>query len=469
MRWLLKDRRWERTILAVIAAAVIFQVFCEPIVGTADNRDYWRVTNQVGIGYRDSPDPTFFRNFQRDYVIVPEQPVKYLTSELLLARIALHINDVVSKDGLFDIRMMGFVHSAAYLAAIALLLAAFRRRKPWIRVAVGVASILIFTDVRLVAYFNSFYCEPAQLIFLITTIGFALHTADESRPRRQRFMLYAAFLVSTALFLFAKTQDLVFAFPLAVVAFRLFPSEAPRWRVRAAVAAAVVALFVWGMKSDAYEVTHQVNINITLDEEILPHSKTPDADLQELGDGDRANITFGSITVFYLHHPWRWWKVARRRLHEAFTRTPYGNFEKPLAGESQAFDEFSSWKTKNYPRSMWFWIIATSLYLGALGAKWRMGGREDRSLALTNAAWVVGCVLQFIAVVTFEANGTEKHFFIFNVLVDLVFVMSIVEIDAVVAMWRRRRSDRVATPIAVAEESQGVVASLEAEGVSPHC
>lgn len=456
MRWLLQGRRWERGVLAVIAAIVAYQVFFEPIVGTSDNRDYWRVMKQIGVGYKDSPDPTFFSHIQRDFVIVPKEEVKYLTSQVLLGHIAVSVNDVVSKDGHFDICVMGLVNSLAYLSAIAIFLAAVRGRKQWIRVCVGASALLIFTDVRLVAYFNSFYCESAQLVFLVATAGLALLTADESRTRRFRFVSYFAFLMCSVLFLFAKTQDLVFSFPIAVIASRLLPFAAPCRYLRSAIAAAFVVLFIWGMKSDAYAVTHQVNVNVTLDEEIFPHSKDPTADLHELGEGDRANVTFGRIAVFYAHHPIRWWKVAKRRLHEAFTRTPYGNFERPLHGESQAFDGFSKWKNRHYPRSLTFWIIVIVGYLTSLAAKWHLGGQQDRALALVNAMWTAGCVLEFIAIVTFEANGTEKHFFIFNVLVDLLFVMSLLEIDRVVGLWRDRRRPQIE---ATASSAASVAAS----------
>lgn len=434
MRWLLQGRRWERAILAAITVVVGYQLFCEPIVGTADNRDYWRVMKQIGVGYKESRDPTFFVNFQHDFVIVPKEEVKYLTSEVLLGRVAVLVNDVVSKDGLFDIRVVGLVHAVAYLGAIAVFLAAFRRRARWLRCVVGVSSLLIFTDVRLVAYFNSFYCEAAQLIFLILTIGCLLHVVETKRGT-----WFLAFLVCAVLFLFAKSQDLPLCFPIGFIAAYVAPNKTRMGRT--ALATLFVGLFVWGMASDAYAVTKGINVQVTLDEEILKHSKQPEMDLAELGDGSRTAVTFVSIAKFYAHHPLRWWAVAKRRLHEAFTRTPYGNFERPLSGESKAFAGFSDWKTKHYSRWLWFWLIAICAYGALLFCRWRTGDRDARASTICNAMWVVACILEFIAVVTFEANGTEKHFFIFNVLVDLVLLLAIAEVEALVSAARSKRSD----------------------------
>ena len=442
--WLAKGARWERTVVALIAAAVAYQLFAEPIVGTADNRDWWRVTKQIGVEYLESPGPdaTFFHFFQREYRFVPREDVQYLTSQLLLARAALVLNDIFSKDNLFDIRWMGFVNAAAYLAAVAVLLAAFRNRKPWMRGVAGIAALVVFTDVRLVAYFNSFYSEPAQLVFLIAAIGFALLSLDETRSKRSRY--YAGFVVTSVLFFFAKTQDLVFCFPFAVIAAAALPTS--NWKLRLLPAALFVGLFVWGMKSDAYAVTHDVNIRVAVDEEILKHSKTPEADVQALGDGNYANITFGRIAWFYAKRPVRWWELATRCMHEAFTRAPLGNFELDGGrGESQAFDVFSTWKTKHYPRSLVFWIVLLIGYGAILVAKWRLGDRSDRVRAVVNAMLLAGCILQFIAVVTFEANGTEKHFFIFNVLVDVVIVLSVFEVARLAELWWSRAISSRAT------------------------
>ncbi|HMG24037.1 MAG TPA: hypothetical protein VK607_22030, partial [Kofleriaceae bacterium] len=392
MRWLLDQGRWERAVLALIAAAVAYQVFCEPIVGTADTRDYWRVMKQIGVQYRGGIEPPVGENIQRDFDVVPREPIAYLTSAALLGRIAVFANSVVSKDGLFDLRMMGLVNSAAYLAALAVFLATLRRRPHWMRVAMGLAAVVVFTDVRLVAYFNSFFSESAQLIFLVATLGFALLAIDEARPLRQRRWSYAGFFGSAILFAVAKPQDLVFCFPLAVIAFRSYPSAGPRRGAAALAAAMFLGLFAWGMLSDANATTNWVNRRVAVLEEILPNSKTPDADLQELGDGDVAKATFASIAMFYAHHPIRWWKMCKRQGRKMFTHWSLGNFPAPLKGESHALEGFNLWKDRHYPRSLWFWIAAIASYGAVLGARWRRGGREDRSLALFHAMWLVGCV-----------------------------------------------------------------------------
>ena len=78
-------------------------------------------------------------------------------------------------------------------------------------------------------------------------------------------------------------------------------------------------------------------------------------------------------------------------------------------------------------------------YAAILAARWRMGEQADRRTVIVSAMLVVGCILQFVAVVTFEANGTEKHFFIFNALVDVAMVLAILDIARVAELWWSRK------------------------------
>jgi hypothetical protein len=56
----------------------------------------------------------------------------------------------------------------------------------------------------------------------------------------------------------------------------------------------------------------------------------------------------------------------------------------------------------------------------------------------------LGCVLEFLVTTTFEANGTAKHLFIFNVTVDLCLLLAVISLaGASMRLWRRLREDAV--------------------------
>jgi hypothetical protein len=431
--------RLEIVVLVVVALTLVYQLLLEPIVGVADNRDYYRVMRQLGVAWINNPEISVFKNIERKFALGPPSEVQYVTSAVPLGRIALALNKLVSKDGLFDLRMLGVVNATCYLAALALFLFAFHKRGYLVRFLVSLACVGAFTDVRLVSYFNSFFSESAQLIFLISTVGLALH-ASQRQANSYRWLWYGAWFGSALCFCVAKSQNMVFCFPLGVLAARLVP------RVRAATALRIIAglsfvgLFGWAILSDAYQDTRHRNLSVVLNEEVLVHSPDPERDIQELAYTGTQALGFGQIVMFYARHSDRFLSLLERRMGMTFDYIPYGSFELPMIGVSHAFELWSEWKRVHYSRSLGFWVVGASAYLVLLGIKWRYvdANHAQRDRTLINSLLLSSCALQFLVVSMFEANGPKKHFFIFNVLVDLVCLLGVIDLCDLSA-WLRGR------------------------------
>jgi hypothetical protein len=428
----------------LVAAAICWQILCEPIVGIADNRDFWRVMNQAGVGYRSNPDVTNFSWLHTKYAFVPRQPVQYLTSETWIARVAVGLDKLVAKDGLFDIRALGLCNAALLLAGVWLLVWGHRERHGIIRAWVALASLVMFTDVRIVAWMNTFYSDPASLGFGLVTIALALVLAEQRLPRPAARLAYAGFTLAASAFLVAKTQNLAFVPALAVIAFACFPASAwqlapPRRRLLAALVPLLLCgLFVWALTSDAYAQSKGINVRVVLDEEILPHSPDADRDLRELhAEGhDYARLTIGDIARFHLRHPGRWWKMCRRTAHDTFTWIRYGNFDvasgMPAYAQSRAFGFYSEWKEAHFPRALVAMLLWALAYLGLLVLlRWRLrrrgrGGSPARPLVC--ALLVFGALCEFFVTVSFEANGNAKHLFLFDCVVDVLIILAGVDL-----------------------------------------
>lgn len=121
-------------------------------------------------------------------------------------------------------------------------------------------------------------------------------------------------------------------------------------------------------------------------------------------------------------------------MKEAFSYLPEGNFEAPLHGVCHAFSTWSEWKKEHYPRALSFWVVLATGYLLLLYAKWRHidGLLEERDRSVLNAVLVFGCALEYAAVITFEANGTAKHLFLFNVMTDLVGLLAVLDVGRMI-------------------------------------
>ncbi|HEX4460426.1 MAG TPA: hypothetical protein VIA18_20755 [Polyangia bacterium] len=439
-----------------IGASSAWLLLHHPIVGIADNRDFWRVMQPSGVAYCDTLEETVFKFIQERLGFAPPREVNYLTSELLFTKLAVFIQRYVIGGARFSLRLFGACHLPFYVAAIALFVAAQRRRS-WPALLVFAAlTVLVFSDVKLVAHFNSFYSESASLIFGVFTVAFAMWACDPSEEPGARWLNYVAFIAATIAFAVAKSQNLAFLFVLAPLAYALFPSASPqslvvRGRRRLAallVAVALVAIVPWALTSNAYDATRGVNVRVHLEEELLPHSPTPNRDRRELGirGHDYSAVSLGSLARFYAHHPLRWWQLASRAMREAFSYIAYGNYDRsvgkpPFTNTTQ----FSTWSELNHryaPR----WLPLDIVFVWLLAIAWlrrvvSAAALADRRRALVSLALLAGAVGQFIVTITFEANGNAKHLFIFNVVVWIVVIFALTDVvDALVIRRRLAKS-----------------------------
>jgi hypothetical protein len=452
-------RRYALAVLAALAAAASgsWLLFFQPIVGIADNRDFWRVLVPSGLAYRTSLDTTVFFFIQGHFDVVAPHPVHYLTSELLFTKLAVAIHRHLFGAGPFDLRLLGACHLAVYAPAVGLFVAAHRRRALATQLGLACLTVLMFCDVKLVAHFNSFYSESASLIFGILMLAGAMWACEPSSAR-VRWVSYVAFVAAAILFGIAKPQNLVFLAPLAVLAYELFPAATAddlyargRRRVLALlVAVAMLAIVPWALLSDAYDATRGVNVAVHLDEELFPHSPTPNRDRLELGISGHhyENVSLGSLARFYLHHPRRWWNLASRAMQEAFWCITHGNYEvsagKPPGTNSARFSLWSELQRRCAPRSLPV-LIAICWTLGALWTRrifTAAAKGADRRRALVALLILLGCIGEFIVTITFEANGNAKHLFIFNVMVDAVLLFALADATDAVTAWAVRRRAR---------------------------
>jgi len=448
-RRLLPDRL-ETVVLLILSMAIAYQLFVDPIVGLADNRDFARLMDPAGLDYRSVTDyrETVFQFVETKFSFVNPSSHRYLTSQRLVLGAARILNSVVAKDDKFDLRSLGMCNFALYIAAVGVFLRAFRVRRTAVRVIVATAVLFLGADVRWVGYFNSFYCESASLVFLLSTLGFALLGIQRSRQGPAAWLLWFGYLASAFLFWMAKSQNTAFAPCLAIGAFYTFPaSRLPRrGYLRLLGAAAVPVGVAWAFLAGAYGGSLPTNAQVVWSEEIAPHSTTLTDDVRELGI-DRGGLSLTRVASFYAHHPVRWWRMAERQAKEAFDYPLLGNFPRGLGfapkAQSQAFNRWSEFKKASFPRSLVLLVMAFLLYctLAGMKARWLDEGSACRMRTLAGPLLALGCALELIVVVTFEANGTAKHFFIFNVAVDLCLLMTIISLgEAAAQLWRRRHA-----------------------------
>ena len=425
-------------VLLAASAIVGYQTLFPPIVGLADQGDFERVIGKFGYG---PLRPAYtYAYVSQTYVPDPAYRLRdweQFSSEDLFVGVVVLVSSVISKSGAIDIRLMGTIHGLAFLAALTWLLRATRtcRFHKWLWAAI----VLVSTDVAYVAYFNSFYAEPASYIFFLLLLAESIGLAREgvSAAKVWRWSAWAVLLV------LAKPANAPIGVLVGLYAIRL------AWQSRAAWAgaAAILAAVAFSVMTSPQPMM-DVNTYDMVFKAVLPESKTPAADAIALGldpgmesysgraawspDSDFSamrisgvigrRVTPVTVLKFYLARPARAWRHIRWSLPSStILRPPLGNFVKGTVHEpvtqSQAFALWSGFHEhglSRVTRGIFLLLAAPAIALlirRLLRRAVRLGEEMFALLAL--------CAMTSFLTATFaDAWETVKHLFFYNCLLD---------------------------------------------------
>jgi hypothetical protein len=196
--------RAELAALLLVGVLVFVQLMWPPMVGVVNNGDFERLMKWGGLEYVTTDhEEKYFAWINREFRFArsPWQAwYGFGSSEAIFIKLAAIVGDWWPGDR-FDLRLLGVVHLLAFLGACWLLGRGWRaltqRSSLWLLPGL----LLIFCDLGYTAYFNSFYSEPATLIFLLAMVGSGFSLAAQPNLNRLTiFCLYAG------LFIAAKPQ-----------------------------------------------------------------------------------------------------------------------------------------------------------------------------------------------------------------------------------------------------------------------
>jgi hypothetical protein len=450
-------------ICCAAAILIAIQLFATPVIGLSDQGDFARVIGRFGYAREDKSTPLSDAYVAPKYIRDPQArfpDLEQLTSEYIFVGAAVLLNKVVSRDGKLDIVLMGFVHAAVFLAAFARLLSVLRNSPlAWILAA------FTLTDIGYVAYWNSFYSEPASCIFFVLLLAEsiailghpALSGAGPLPPARPPGRASAAVLrwsLWAALLILAKPQNFMLAALLAPFILRI------GWKnnLRFAGAAGALAIAITGVvclrtfsRAGVWATTYD---QIFL--AILPDSKDRAADLKDLGIDPRfatyagtgawtprtalqelvgsgvigGSVTPVSVARFYVRHPTRMWRRAKAFLPIAFSLRPEwcGNFERvagyPPGTKSTSFAVWSAFHERFLtPIGKWILIVLAALPL-ALAVAWVRAPAQRMQIEF-GGLLALGCLAAFGVAAFGDAWDNVKHCFLFNLQLDACLITAV--------------------------------------------
>jgi hypothetical protein len=350
---------WRPLLFAAAALALICELMVPPVVGVADNGDFGKLLGRFGVGSGrvfEYANTRFYADAKFYY------RSGFTSSELLLVVPAVAVGRAFSGDGSLDLRAVGAIHAAVFLAAVALFLRLVDDP------VFAAAALLLFCDFLYVGYLNSFYMDPAAWLFTILAAVFYLRAI-----RFRRLADTAALFIAMLLAVFSKPQYAVLGpwFALLFWLARAVLCGGRKWIAAGAAAALLIASWT-SYRFFAPPGYAAMNVFTVIFKQILPNTADPERALTALGldssfrrwsglqayePGSPAadpafcaallqRTSYRKIGQFYLMHPDDAWRALRTSLDEAGSfRSPLGNFDsesgRPPAAQYDGFSWIS--------------------------------------------------------------------------------------------------------------------------------
>jgi hypothetical protein len=446
-------------------------------LGLADNADYLRLLCRLPV----VPDlaagrpPLFaFVNLTYHSGIQPGWQCDYNSPAVAPLWLAGKVSARLPGHHALDLRVVAVMYAVAFGVAVGLLVWALPGRW-WARLVAGIIALVCLGDFAFTAYFASAYSEPFGLIFLIGTVALLIR-AWRARTFRVPALIAVTF---TALLLVTTKPQYGPLAPLIAAALLVPPVNHAlrrgRWSARAPniVAAALVVVAGYLSVSSAPSGVSRPDRYDAIFFELLGHSKTPQADLRDLGlptelaryagsnwynepnaRGDPAlndvfhKVGYATLASFYLRHPSRAWSLAERGFQASADPVVHylGNYA-PEAGKAPGATAcplcISSSLTRRFqPNGQWvflgFWIVSAVIAAVALS-------RRDRALKVLGGGMALA-LLSALALLLSALLGEGsyeivKHLYLADAANMLLLVLTVVTvIELVGAYVSSRRS-----------------------------
>ncbi|NJD01943.1 MAG: hypothetical protein FIA99_04960 [Ruminiclostridium sp.] len=441
---------------------LVYVLMLRPVIGVADNGDFARIMGSTGLHYITSGfDERYFGYVNREYGVGIPIPFGggYFSTEIFIVALAVYLSQSVIPSGIFDIRYLSFVYLVVFLAALFLIVLGIRKKWRWAGWLAAAVSVLVFSDMAYISYFNSFYGEAVTLVFLLLTAGAGIFLASSGKPRLWVLIL---FFLGAAFFAGAKVQNSPAGLLAVLLGFSLTRLRKDTlWKRTVVISAAcVIAVSVLSYITISRDIKI-CNKYQTVFYGILKNSPDPAGDLRELGLNPEYKVLAGTnyfmkdypvdirtpefkkeidskinhlkIAGFYLKHPERLLNKLEVAAFNGFKlKQGFGNYEKyPGVAYKTTANILSFWsnfKLITLPHTLLFTTVFFAGFVCVLVVEYLRNKDLQVRLFMRILAFItLTGILQFVLPVIGDGEADlSKHLFLFNVCFDLMFAAAIV-------------------------------------------
>lgn len=457
-------------ILAVILVFTIgiITLFINPIVGMADNGDFYRIINQNNIYHlnKDYSD-VYFGYFNKDYGIYQynnDSAKMIISTQSIFIQIALFLNNLFRKDYIFDIRFMAAIFLVIHAIASYFIIKVLTNKLTcWkYKMIITLSFIFIFCDTGYLAYYNSFFGEAVNTCCFLIAIGILLYAIEFNKLN---FLFLSLFGLFSFLFFGAKQQlapvGILIAFIFIQIGILKSKKALKYFCFLSSIFFIVSAgIFYKSIEGDfIYSNTYH-----SMNRGMLLYEDDPDKVLGQFNINNQYSLLqgtnffegvplidpkdesliedyykkypLGKVLIYYAKNPSAFTKVIRFGFKNAYSIRPkvMGNFEKsankPFGMQSRFFTLWSTFKDQYLPKNLGFSIGVILIYLYISGnilikAIKRKDINEVLKQEYVFYIFLAGLSQIVISVLGAGDADLSKHEFMYNISFDFILIYMI--------------------------------------------
>jgi hypothetical protein len=460
-------------IIAVLLISLIcsLTLFIRPLIGVADNGDFYRIIGPNGLYHISNCDSdVFFGYFNKQYGIYKyfnENGFMLLSTHSLIIQVALIFNKLLNSRETFDIRFLSFIYMIATNVAAYFILKTFLKEMKFKRYKIFavVLFVLIFCDTGYIAYFNSFYGEAVNFSFFLLSIGLLIYMYSFDKIKVPYLLVFS---VVSLIFIGSKQQLAPVGIIYALILFRLMITECSNsvkhtLKVITVFFVICSAVFYFSIVGpfDYINRYHSMTRGILIDEpgpeEILKEFNINPQYAMLAGntfynpipiiqpEDDKlvkefySKYSFGSIIKYYLRNPAALGKMLSIASENAYSIRPkaMGNYEKiegkVFGQKASFFTTYSYIKVRYLPHNTLFTVIliVSYFFFSAKDYIYYLRIKDVKHQLIEEvflAVFLIGITQVFVSILGAGDADLSKHLFMFNLSFDMLLYFSFIRI-----------------------------------------
>lgn len=436
MRKRYRPKHLALMVVLVIAVTASITLFVPPYLGLSNDGSFAAVLADTGLSRLDPSDTSAFFNYYERVYNVGSSALPTGTTPLvqrMLVRTAVVIDELVTHDGLFDMRFLAAIYLLIYILLLIPMLSKLLGRVKVYSEGLFIAAfaVLIFGDTAMITRFASFYTQPIELILMVALANCVLQIPDSLNRFLPQIGLAGTVILMMAVNQYCALMGVVSVMQTGDMVNNQTVNEKYDQMTRGVLFEATdpeKALAQFGIEARYSVLTDTYSTQSY--PVVLPESGA-------LDEGFLDHYTTSDVTLYYLRHPIQLLGLFEVGVRNAFfTRTDYsGNYEQssgmPARAKALFLSIWSTFKERSAPQtaaSLLLLVVAFLFFRRKADEKLESGREAASVYTMLSVLLFAAVTVELMTVVILSGDSLLlRQSFLMGCLIDLLAIMACTE------------------------------------------